>query len=104
MVKTALILLCLLSNISLNAGEQVLIYKNTEQADLKLHLLYPDDIKKSDKRAAIIFFVSLLHLEFRHPLRYSSLAVSKAVPQLGCGISPLTYQAAYVRFTPSDSD
>ena len=56
MVKTALILLCLLSNISLNAGEQVLIYKNTEQADLKLHLLYPDDIKKSDKRAAIIFF------------------------------------------------
>ena len=51
MVKTALILLCLLSNISLNAGEQVLIYKNTEQADLKLHLLYPDDIKKSDKKA-----------------------------------------------------
>ena len=48
--------------------------------------------------------ISLLHLEFRHPLRYSSLTVSKAVPQLGCGISPLTYQAAYVRFTPSDSD
>lgn len=56
MFKTVLILLCLLSNISLNAGEQVLIYKNTEQTDLKLHLLYPDDIKKSDKRAAIIFF------------------------------------------------
>ena len=32
--------------------------------------------------------------------RYSSLAVSKAVPQLGCGISPLTYQTAYVRFSP----
>nr|pir hypothetical protein 1 - Desulfovibrio vulgaris (strain Miyazaki) [Nitratidesulfovibrio vulgaris] len=28
----------------------------------------------------------------------------KAIPRLSRGISPLTYQTAYVRFTPSDSD
>ena len=48
--------------------------------------------------------ISLLHPEFRHPLRHSSLAVSNAVPQLSCGISRLTYQTAYVRFTPNNSE
>ena len=48
--------------------------------------------------------ISPLHREFHHPLRDSSEAVSSAVPGLGPGLSHPTYQAAYTRFTPSDSE
>ncbi len=48
--------------------------------------------------------ISPLHWEFRPPLPYSSLAVSSAVPRLSRGISHLTHQAAYARFTPSNSE
>ncbi len=40
----------------------------------------------------------------RFPLMHSRKAVSKAIPQLGCGLSPLTYQTACVRFTPNKSE
>ncbi len=47
---------------------------------------------------------SPLHQEFRFPLPYSSLTVSNALPGLSPGLSHSTYQAAYTRFTPSDSE
>ncbi len=34
----------------------------------------------------------------------SSFTVSKAAPKLSLGISPLTYKAAYVPFTPNNSE
>ncbi len=48
--------------------------------------------------------ISPLHREFRSPLPHSSLAVSKAVPRLSRGLSLPTCQAAYTRFTPSNSE
>ncbi len=48
--------------------------------------------------------ISPLHREFRSPLRDSSEAVSNAVPGLGPGLSHPTYQAAYTRFTPNNSE
>ncbi len=48
--------------------------------------------------------ISPLHREFRSPLTSSSLAVSNALPQLSQGISHPTYQTAYTRFTPNDSE
>ncbi len=48
--------------------------------------------------------ISLLHPEFRHPLRYSRSAVSTAIPRLSPGLSQLTYKPAYARFTPSHSE
>ena len=48
--------------------------------------------------------ISPLHPEFRFPLQYSRHAVSNAVPRLSPGISHPTCQAAYTRFTPSDSE
>jgi hypothetical protein len=47
--------------------------------------------------------ISPLHLEFRFSLPHSRLAVSKAVPRLSRGISPLTGKPAYAPFTPSKS-
>ena len=47
--------------------------------------------------------ISPLHLEFRLSLPNSRPAVSKAVLQLSCRISPLTYKPAYAPFTPSKS-
>ena len=44
-----------------------------------------------------------LHLEFRFPLPYSRIVVSKAGSELSPEISPLTYDPAYTRFTPSNS-
>ncbi len=44
-----------------------------------------------------------LHLEFRFPLPYSRIAVSKAIPGLSPGLTPLTNDPAYMLFTPSDS-
>ena len=41
---------------------------------------------------------------FRHPLRHSSSAVSDALPRLSRGLSHLTCQAAYTRFTPNNSE
>ena len=35
---------------------------------------------------------------------YSRKAVSKALPRLSRGLSPLTYQTTYVRFTPNKSE
>ena len=48
--------------------------------------------------------ISPLHREFRHPLRYSSLAVSNALPRLSRGLSHPTCLAAYTRFTPNNSE
>ncbi len=48
--------------------------------------------------------ISPLHREFRYPLPYSSLVVSDALPRLSRGLSHPTHQAAYVRFTPNDSE
>ncbi len=48
--------------------------------------------------------ISPLHLEFYNPLPYSILAVSNALPRLSRGLSHLTCQATYTRFTPSDSE
>ena len=47
--------------------------------------------------------ISPLHLEFRLSLPYSRSAVSRAVLQLSCRISPLTYKSACAPFTPSKS-
>ena len=38
------------------------------------------------------------------PLSNSRLGVLKAVPGLSPGISPPTFQSAYARFTPSNSE
>ncbi len=48
--------------------------------------------------------ISPLHREFRDPLPYSSLPVFNALPQLSRGLSHRTQQAAYVRFTPNNSE
>ncbi len=48
--------------------------------------------------------ISPLHREFRHPLRHSSLAVSRALPGLSPGLSHATCKAAYKRFTPNNSE
>ena len=48
--------------------------------------------------------ISPLHREFRHPLRHSSTTVSDALPRLSRGLSHPTYNAAYTRFTPSNSE
>ena len=48
--------------------------------------------------------ISPLHREFRDPLSYSSLAVSDALPQLSRGLSHPTYETAYARFTPNNSE
>ena len=48
--------------------------------------------------------ISPLHLEFQAPLPASSPAVYQAVPRLRRGISQGTYEAAYTRFKPSDSE
>ncbi len=48
--------------------------------------------------------ISPLHLEFQAPLPTSSQVVCRAVPRLSRGISHDTFQAAYTRFKPSDSE
>ena len=48
--------------------------------------------------------ISPLHREFHRPLRYSSSAVSGALPRLSRGLSHLTCWAAYTRFTPNNSE
>ncbi len=48
--------------------------------------------------------ISPLHREFRFPLPNSSLVVSDDPPRLSRGLSHPTYEAAYTRFTPSDSE
>ena len=48
--------------------------------------------------------ISPLHPEFRDPLRDSSRAVSSALPGLSPGLSHPTCLAAYMRFTPSNSE
>ena len=48
--------------------------------------------------------ISPLHLEFRSPLTNSSLAVSKALPELSSGLSLQTDLAACAPFTPSHSE
>ena len=48
--------------------------------------------------------ISPLHREFRLPLQDSSFAVSNALPGLSPGLSHPTCEAAYTRFTPSNSE
>ena len=48
--------------------------------------------------------ISPLHLEFRHPLPYSSVPVSNAVPRLSRGLPRQTLNAACAPFTPNDSE
>ena len=45
-----------------------------------------------------------LHLVFRLPLQYSSLAVFNAVPELSSGISRQTCKTSYGPFTPNKSE
>ena len=47
--------------------------------------------------------ISPLHSEFHLPLLHSSLTVSKAIPRLSPGFSPLTCHTTYAPFTPSKS-
>ncbi len=56
------------------------------------------------RRSSRYLRISPLHLEFQAPLPASSLAVYPAVPRLRRGLSQGTYQAAYTRFKPSDSE
>ncbi len=48
--------------------------------------------------------ISPLHWEFHFPLQHSSSVVLQAVPQLSRGLSPITSEAAYAPFTPSNSE
>ena len=48
--------------------------------------------------------ISPLHWPFRDPLQNSSLAVFAALPWLSQGLSQRTYYAAYMRFTPNNSE
>src|SRR5690606_18386504 len=48
--------------------------------------------------------ISPLHWEFRFPLQHSSSVVSQAIPRLSRGLSPMTSEAAYAPFTPSNSE
>ncbi len=48
--------------------------------------------------------ISPLHRKFRTPLPPSRPTVSKALPRLSRGISPLTCEPAYAPFKPSDSE
>ena len=48
--------------------------------------------------------ISLLLLEFHHPLKHSRSAVSNARPRLSPGISHSTYKPTYAPFTPSNSE
>ena len=48
--------------------------------------------------------ISPLHREFRHPLRHSSLPVSRALSRLSLELSHATWQTAYKRFTPNNSE
>ncbi len=48
--------------------------------------------------------ISPLHRKFRSPLPPSRPTVSKALPRLSRGLSPLTCKPAYAPFKPSDSE
>ncbi len=48
--------------------------------------------------------ISPLHWEFHFPLQHSSSVVSQAIPRLSLGLSPMTSEAAYAPFTPSNSE
>ena len=48
--------------------------------------------------------ISPLHRKFRTPLPPSRPTVSKALPRLSRGLSPLTDEPAYAPFKPSDSE
>ena len=48
--------------------------------------------------------ISPLHRKFRTPLPPSRRPVSKALPRLSRGLSPLTWSPAYAPFKPSDSE
>ncbi len=48
--------------------------------------------------------ISPLHSEFHAPLSASRIAVCRAIPRLSRGISQDTYDSAYVRFKPSNSE
>ncbi len=51
-----------------------------------------------------IYEFHLYTREFHHPLQYSSLTVSSALLGLSPRLSRQTCQAAYTRFTPSNSE
>jgi hypothetical protein len=48
--------------------------------------------------------ISPLHREFHYPLLASRFAVSRPCPELSPDISTSTYESAYARFTPSNSE
>ena len=48
--------------------------------------------------------ISPLHWVFHYPLSHSSTEVSQAVPRLSLGISPVTLNTDYARFTPNNSE
>jgi len=48
---------CFLFNIALFAEkEDTVVYKKVQDIELKLHILYPENMKDNDKKTAIIFF------------------------------------------------
>ncbi len=52
----------------------------------------------------LLISTNFLHQEFHFPLHHSRLVVSGAVPGLSPGLSHLTHQSTYTRFTPSNSE
>ena len=70
----------------------------------RLSVSYRPDGRLRHRCSSRYLRISPLHREFRDPLPYSSRSVSSALPGLSPGLSHPTYQAAYVRFTPNDSE
>ena len=70
----------------------------------RLSVNVPPDSRLRLRCSSRYLRISLLHREFRHPLRHSRFAVSTAIPGLSPGISQSTYKPAYARFTPSNSE
>ena len=56
-MRTTCILTCLLTLVSTATGEEkTFTYKKTKQANLEIHVHFPPEWKKEDKRPAIVFF------------------------------------------------
>ena len=70
----------------------------------RLSVSAPPDSRLRLRCSSRYLRISLLHREFRHPLRHSRSVVSTAVPRLSPGLSQSTYQPAYARFTPNNSE
>ncbi len=70
----------------------------------RLSVSYVPEIRLRHRCSTRYQRISPLHLVFRSPLPYSSLAVSSALSRLSLEISHPTYYTAYAPFTPSKSE